>query len=181
MRYQAFDPHAEVRGAVLLSLIDCVQKEEIAPFLEKHGLPAIDPEKWYPMQNWLDVLGDIRGASSENAQFDFVCIGMKVSERVKRPPGFERLPYEEVVMNHNQIYQAQHRGGEVGGYSVEKAGDRHITLTVKTPYPDDFIYGVMCGEAQRFLPPGTRPTVSFDEQVPRRDQGGDVTIIHVRW
>lgn len=181
MRYQAFDPQAEVRGAIILSLIDCVQEEEIAPFLQKHGLLSIDPEGWYPMQSWLDLLSDIRSASAENALFDFVCIGMKVSERVKLPPGFERLSYEELVMNRNQIYQAQHRGGDIGGYSVEKAEDNHIAIAAKTPYPDDLIYGVMCGEAQRFLPPGARPAVTFDEQLPRRDQGGEVTVIHVRW
>ncbi len=181
MRYKAFDPQAEVRGAIILSVIDCMQQEEIAPFLKKHGLQSIDPEGWYPMQNWLDLLGDIRSASSENALFDFVCIGMKVSERIKLPPGLKQLPYEKLVMNRNQIYQAQHRSGDVGEYSVEQAEDKHVTITAKTPYPDDLIYGVMCGEAQRFLPPGTRPAVTFDEQIPRRDQGGEVTIIHVRW
>lgn len=65
--------------------------------------------------------------------------------------------------------------------SVEKTGDKHITLTVKTPYPDNFIYGVRCGEAQRFLTSGTRPTVTFDEQIQRRGQGGEATIVHVRW
>jgi hypothetical protein len=181
MRYLAFDPQGEVRGAVMLRLIDCVRREEIAPFLQKHGLFAIEPEAWYPLQAWLDLLGDIRSASSENALFDFVCIGMKISERVKLPAGFEQLPYEELVLSHDKIYQAQHRGGNVGSYSVEQAGDKHITLAVKTPYPDDLVYGVMCGEAQRFLPPGTRPAITFDERVPRRDQGGEVTVIHVRW
>jgi hypothetical protein len=46
--------------------------------------------------------------------------------------------------------------------------------------PDDLEYGILYGFAKRFLA-GTQFTVWYDEDLPRMDQGGDQTVIHVKW
>jgi hypothetical protein len=60
-KYQAFDPDSEVIGQSMLSLIQCINQEDIQPYLEKRNLTHIQPDKWYPVQDGLDVLNDISG------------------------------------------------------------------------------------------------------------------------
>jgi hypothetical protein len=34
---------------------------------------------------------------------------------------------------------------------------------------------------RRLAPPGTQFTIYYDDDILRRDLGGDVTVIHVEW
>jgi len=180
MEYISFDPDAEVAGYSMRSLILCLNQEHIQPVLEKLGLTEIDPDEWYPLQTWLDVFNEMQ-AGSISTMFDFVSIGMKVIELAKIPPDVANEDYEAIVLRHNDTYHNQHRGGDIGEYRVEKVDEGHIRVAVRTPYPEDFAYGVLYGQARRFLPEDTRFVVSFDENLPRRSQGGEETIIHIEW
>jgi hypothetical protein len=178
-KFQVFSPDTEVRGQTMLAFIQYINHEEIKPFLQSHDLDHIVPDQWYPLQQFLDVLNDI--SQYPGALFDFVSIGMKIIEVVEVPPDFAKLPYEQVALQHNTIYQRQHRGTDPGEYRVERVGDNHLKVTARVPYPDDFVYGAIYGEARRFLPKGTHVTVAYDKSCARRAQGGSETILHVTW
>ncbi len=60
-------------------------------------------------------------------------------------------------------------------------GDNQLTCRVTGPYPDDLVYGVVFGFARRLLPPDVYFTVYYDAALPRRDEGGIETVIHVEW
>ena len=81
------------------------------------------------------------------------------------------------MMEHS--YHMQHRKGDIGNVVTEKIDEGHFKLTDTGIYPDNLQYGVCYGFVRRFRPPGQSFRVKFDEDIPRRDEGGEVTIIHV--
>jgi len=178
-KYQSFDPKAEVIGQSMLGFIQCLRKEEITPYLKKHSLTDIKPGEWYSQQTWLDVLSDLSEEKAGGAMFDFVAIGMKVSELSNFPPEFSLMPFEDTMSHIDQAYQSFHRG-DAGDTFVEIVGTNHLTHNLRVPYPDDFMYGSVYGLARRYLA-GKHFTVYYDQDKPRREHGGDYTIIHVTW
>ncbi len=177
--FESFDLNAEVIGQNMSAFVECINKDHILPFLEKHGLSQIDPQTWYPLQDWLNVLNDMLDAGG--AMFDFVSVGMKIADTAVYPPEVEGLPFADFVMMIPQVYQMQHRHGDVGEEQARQLGDQHLQLYMRTPYPDDLAYGVVWGMARRFLPPGTHFVIAYDEAEPRCDQGGDHTILDIQW
>lgn len=177
--YQSFDPNTEVIGQNLLAFVQNMQSSEIMPVLEEHGLTNIDPNTWYPLQQWLDVLTALSDRSG--AMFNFVAIGAAIAQTAFLPPEVERLTFEQVMFGINDYYQMQHRNGDAGSITVEKAGDKHLVLSVEVPYPDDLEYGTAYGFARRFLPPRSDFTVKYDGQTSKREDGGAATLIHITW
>jgi len=181
-RYVTFDPKAEVNGYSMLGFIQCLRKEEIRPYLMKHGLAEIDPAGWYPVQAWLDVMSDLAEDRPKQALFDFVAAGMKVAETTRFPSEFNSLPLPKIFEIGNENYRAvQHRGGDAGEIILEIVRSTHLIQKLRTPYPDDVWYGLFHGICRRFLPPGIRFALHYDEDTLRRDQGGEWTLIHITW
>jgi hypothetical protein len=179
MRHLTCDPSVEVLGVNVLGIADNMRADEISPFLEKHGLLNVQPMEWYPCQQWLNAMNDL--AEHTNLMSNLVAIGLKVAENVVLPPDLANASLTQMLELWNDIYQMQHRGGDIGQVITEKIGDKHYKTTHVHLYPDDLTYGVGYGFARRFLPTGTQFTVSYDEVVPRMDQGGTETIIYVKW
>lgn len=177
--YISFDPNVEVVGHNLLSFIQNANADNIEPVLKKYGLAVIDPEKWYSLQQWLDVLGDLAGQSG--GMFDLVAIGAAISQTAVMPPEVETMAFEQFLYLVNDVYQMQHRNGNAGEVKVEKVADKHMKIVVRVPYPDDLEYGTTYGFAHRFLPKGTTILVEYDSTLPRREGGGESTTIHVTW
>jgi len=178
MKYTC-DPNAEIIGQNLMSTVVHINKENVQPILEKHGLVNIDPEKWYPLQTWMDVLNDIEETGSSMS--DFVSLGLAIAETAVLPPEIENASFEEFCAGMDYAYQMNHRGGDVGHYVAEKIADGHMKVTVTAPYPDDQAYGVLYGFARRFLPTSTDFVVEYDENIPRKEMGGTETIVHITW
>ncbi len=178
-QYVSFDPKAEIIGQNVLGFIECTNKEHILPYLEQHGLSHIDPDTWYPLQNWIDVLNDL--AHDGGAMFDFVSIGLKIAETAVYPPEVDEMPFADFVMMIPEVYRMQHRNGDIGEERAELLGDQHLRLIMRTPYPDDLAYGVVWGMARRFLPKSTQFLIAYDDAEPRRDLGGEYTVLDISW
>ncbi len=178
-RYASFDSNVEVIGHNMLSFVQNVNASNVLPLLKKHGLAEIDPAEWYPLQRWLDVLSDL--SSQAGSMFDLVAIGAAISKTAVMPPEVEKMPFEQFLYLVDQVYQMQHRGGNAGQVEIEKVADRHMKLKVRVPYPDDLEYGTTYGFAHRFLPKDADVIVEYDPDLPRREEGGDYTVIHVMW
>jgi hypothetical protein len=180
MRHLTCDPKVEVRGEVLLSLLENMNAKDIAPYIEEHGLVDIRAGGWYPIQDFHNLLNDL--AAHANQSPNFVAIGMSIAETAHMPPELGEPSFVEMIEHWDEHYQDNHRNGDIGYKTTEKLGDRHYQLTLHGGlYPDDFEYGVLYGFAKRFLPPGTYFTVRYDESVQRLDQGGEKTVLHVKW
>jgi hypothetical protein len=111
-KYQAFDPNSEAIGSSLLGFIQCIRSKDIGPYLEKHGLTNIDPNGWYPVQTWLDVLSDLAEERPGQVMFDFVSVGMAVAAVIPLPEEYyASLPFEEALLaSGGSGYKRNHRG-----------------------------------------------------------------------
>lgn len=179
MRHLTCDPNAMAIGQTMLAYLDNLAGENIKPILEKHNLTTIKPDEWYPLQPFLDVLNDLSNQSDMSS--NYVAIGMATVENMIIPPEVESLTLAQVLEGWDDLYQIQHRGGDVGKVIVEKVTDTHYQTHLQHVYPDDMTYGVAYGLARRWLPKGTPFTVKYDETVKRRDLGGEDTILHIIW
>ncbi len=175
--FTAFHPDHMMYGQNILAHERAIGSDRIHPLLEKHGLAQIDPQAWYPVQKWLDVLSDM--ADEGGAMFDFVSVGMKMVDNAIFPPELEKLPLLEVLKMVDKVYPMNNKGTDVGYVRCEVVNDKHVKMYVRVPAPDDEWYGIIYGYVRRFAPKGAHFTVHYDRDIPRRDQGGDVTIIHV--
>lgn len=179
MRHLFCDPKIEIVGSSVIAIAKNAQADEIAPFLEKYDLATIDPNQWYPAQQLLNLMNDLTAATGTTG--NFVAIGLAIAKLVPFPPEprFESL--ESVLMMWNDIYQNDHRGGDIGIIKTDKLSDTHFMCTLQHIYPDDLMYGVAFGFADRLLPNGTEYKVWYDNATLRLDLGGDQTIIHIEW
>lgn len=179
MRHLTCDPNVEIIGAAMLSIMDNLNVSEIYPFLEKHGLVEIDPSQWYATHLWLNVMNDL--AEHTNLMTNLVAIGLRIAENVVLPPELANATLPQMLEVWDNVYQMQHRGGDIGQVKTEKINDTTYKTTHVHLYPDDLTYGVGYGWAKRFLPTGTSFKVWYDESIPRMDEGGEETIIHISW
>lgn len=178
MRELTCPPGTEISGDGILSLVENVSKDEIQPLLEAHELGELDREAWYPAQLYLDVLGDIR----DEFYMNMVAVGMAVGENTHLPPEMEQMTLGGILELWDAHYQMHHRNGDIGHAATQKISDTHYTITIhKGLYPDDLEYGVAYGFAKRFLPDDEYFLVEYDPDVTRMDDGGDETVIHVKW
>ncbi len=178
-RYEALGPDAEVLGGAIHGFISATNKENIWPHLEKLKMTDIDPSAWYPKQLYLDLWNSI-AESNESHMFDFVSIGMTIAE-LAWPKEFDGQPFESILMKWGDAFATVNRGTDCGYIRTEKVADKHFKIIHHTPDPDDLNYGVVYGTCRRFLPEGVAFTVYYDEDQPRRDEGGEQTIIHIEW
>lgn len=179
-RYTSLSPDNELLGHVILRFLDCTDMAGMKPYLEAHGLSDVQPDHWYPEQSWLDVLNDVSQLKGR-APLDFRCIGAELVHLV--PEASQSKSFVDIMRwwgNDDSIYRA-YRGSDIGDRKVEIVDDHHIKIIMRSASPDDVNYGFVYGVCQRFLPPGTPFMVTYDEDVARRDQGGDHTVIHVVW
>ena len=163
----------------MFPFIKSINVQNFQPILEKHGLANIEPDAWYHIDDCLALLQDI--SEDGNAMADFVSIGMKIAETAVFPPEFSQLSYKQIMQTWNDAYHFNNKGSDTGDILYEEVSDKHIKMIHRTPFPDDYLYGGMYGAARRFLPPGSRMTVYYDETETRRDLGGDLTIVHIEW
>lgn len=180
MKYQTFGPDSEVYGAAMLAFVISINYTNFHTILEKYDVVHIEPEKWYPQQLWLDIFSDI--SSQPGASANLVSIGMKIVDTAPMPPEVQALPFKDIMLGFNQgSYLANNRGKDIGGIETQILSDQHILMIDKTPYPDDFVYGAYYAMARRFLPKGTKFTVKYEDDTPRREFGGEATRVHIMW
>jgi len=169
--FKAFDPKAEVIGRSMLSNLQNINKENFAPILQAHGLTEIDPQGWYSQQMWLDVLKEVVETSGEG-MFDFVAIGLSLATLAPFPPTVDTIPKAFEAMG--KVYAGNHRNGYVGEWVCESFDAHSVYERVKSPYPDDFLYGVTYGIGKRFVPRSGALIVT-------REAKGDVCYFTIKW
>ncbi|MBZ0304545.1 MAG: hypothetical protein K8I82_00625 [Anaerolineae bacterium] len=173
------DPGTEVFGASIQGFIRSMTAHNYLWMVSKHGYDNLDPNKWYPLQNFLDFMNDI--IKLPNLTMNMVTLGMDVAKFTDVPPEMEVITFEQMVEGWNAVYQGNFRNGYAGHKTAIKVADQHYKVVHEnTIMPDDLEYGILYGFAKRFLA-GTQFTVWYDEDLPRMDQGGDQTVIHVKW
>lgn len=173
--FVAGTPEAKVLGQTVIAFSENLMADEVKPLLPKHGLDNIDPEAWYPHQNWLNVLKDLE--QTDSASTTFVAFGKKVVETAAMPPEMKTIP--DVL---NALHAIHHMNlqniPEEEGYFIEKIADNHYHVHHNTPNPEEAIYGFIWGLAARFRAQGEDFVVKLLEDV-ETDKGR--SVYEVRW
>ena len=154
-RYRAFTPGMQVRGQVIQAATKCINSEHIEPYLRQNGLLG-------RQDDLQPILAD-RWYSLQ----DWLNVLTSL--------------LEEKLDLWSRTYQAQHRDGDAGEITVHRMGNKLIWVDARTPYPDDILYGAIYAIASHHFPASAGVTVRYDDAMPRRDKGGDVTRFQILW
>lgn len=179
VNFRLFHPDTEVVGQMVIDFEQAINSKNFLPILKEYGLDNVNADDWYSGQAWLDVLSAV--ANSKENFLSLVSIGMKQIDNVEFPPEFDDMIVEDVFRELNPVYQSYYRGTDVGEIKIEKVNDNHLKVILRVFEPDNIWYGNVYQLVKRFNKTGKSFTVSFDDQLTRRDKGGDQTIIHVKF
>lgn len=167
---------SQVSGQRMIPIVQCLHHDPIQSYLEKHGVAPEDVPQEESLSTWLSLFGDLISQQG-SALLDLVSLGQLAVEAdlslVKLLEGTRSAEPSGLALTHST--------GNGKNWTVDVLEDGHVRITTATPYPDDLLFGVFYGMARRFLPPDTPFTVRFDDVLPTRDQGGEVTILHILW
>jgi hypothetical protein len=178
-KYTSFDPNTELNGRTVSAFITNINHEDIASILSRHGLDAIDPNTWYPIQYVLNVLEDI--SEEANAMSNFVSIGVAATELALgvMPENLKTMSLDGFMQSYPQMYQSRLRGGDGGEVRIDKLDDLHYVIDTRFPFPDDVTYGVFFAYIRHYIGGKRHFALHYDDRTPRRDHGGERTIIHL--
>jgi hypothetical protein len=172
--FVAPSPEAETLGGAALSLTGNVRAEDIKLILQKHGLEAIEADKWYPMQLTLDIMKDIV-ESRENVLEDLVAVGIKTVETAPVAPEVNSIESALSFMNQTVKLISRHIPDDYG-VPIQIVDEGHILVTNNMPYPFQLVYGYVWGLVNRFK----SPDQIFSIRV-LPEEAGKPVVISVKW
>lgn len=169
-------PQAEVIGQTVLAFSQNLEADVIAPLLPKYGFDTIDPESWYPHQNWMNVLREL--SQMDGSTTAFVAFGKQVVQAAVMPPEIDSIP-KALDLLHTIHHLNLRNIPEDEGYAIRKLSERHYLVFHNTPNPDDAIFGFIWGLAARYKHPNEQFVV---RQVPNpATDETPGTVFEVKW
>ncbi len=175
--FKPFHPDHEILGMNMLDITSAINSENFLPIWEKYGLTQVEPEKWYPVQIILDTLSEV--AHSSGAMLDLVSIGLHATEVAYFPPEYLSKPLNQALPLLPHLYRMNHRGTNIGEVLQSQISENHYRYELCLPFPDDLWYGIIYGFVRNHVPKNHRFSISYAPDIPRRDHGGEVTIIDI--
>jgi hypothetical protein len=180
--YTAFDRDVEINGQTVLAVVeeamgkfsDAYRDRALAALAEE-GIDDPSPEEWYPQQAWLNAFETI---AEELQPHVLDRVGEQIPEVADWPNEFDAVP--EALRSIDEAYRRNHRGGEIGEYRFESAGDRAGEITCHNPYPCPFDRGLVRGVAKRYASVDAFVFVEETGSTCRRD-GDDACTYTVHW
>lgn len=180
MSQMVYGMNTEVQGRAIRSVVEGVATfsevfETMAlDILENNGISDPQPGEWYSMQGYLAAFEEIEDSVGPNTVEQ---IGRAIPEVVEWPPGVETVP--EGLEQLDDVYQMNHRGGEIGHYEFEQTGPKSGTMTCENPYPCALDQGLVTGTVRKFA--DTATLVRVQEADGCRDEGSDTCVYSVQW
>jgi predicted hydrocarbon binding protein len=168
-QYEPFDDGVEARGQTILSVVDAFPSAlqgRAEAILAEHGIEDIDPDMWYPQENYLGSLEEIDDSMGTNTLNQ---IGKTIPKNAEWPPSVDTA--FDAVESIDEAYQMNHRGGEIGYYSADKTDDKTIEVTCSNPYPCAFDRGLLEGVLKEFA--DTRTAITEVGESCRSDGAGE--------
>ncbi len=177
-QYKTFDPGVEVRGDVVLSLVNVMGafKALALAILKGNGIDSPQPDRWYSQQAWLDSFKTISQEIGPNTLYQ---IGRQIPQDAVFPPEIDNL--QKVFSRLDDAYRESHRGGEVGHYHYASLSASIGRLESQTPYPCDFDRGLIHALAEKFEPAGRFVEVRHEDNAPCKKLGADSCVYIISW
>lgn len=163
---------AQSLGEPLISTLNALG-DSVKPIMKKHGLTDIQPDGYYPMQSYLNVLKEVL-ESDANASSQLVAIGRTAMLEATMPPEIDTL--EKALGTLEPVYRIHHKVNQPG-WDVVPQNDGSIHLIDYTPMPPDLSYGVAYGLVERYAN-GQRFSVRYKDLKERNNPDAEsVTFI----
>lgn len=177
-QFRAYAQGVEVNGETVLAIVDGMGsfKDMAVKVLTDCGIPNPKPGQWYPQQAWLDAFKKIADTIGSNTLYS---IGKKIPENAKFPPQINSI--DKALSAIDVAYHMNHRGGEIGSYTCQKAGERAIKMVCPNPYPCDFDRGIIEAMALKFKPEKSVLIVRHDDSAACRKKGANSCTYNVTW
>ena len=183
-QFKSFAPGVRVSGRMVLAFTECVSYRDISPylsrhgFLGRHGLQSLDPDKWYYLQDWLNVMSEMVEREDESSALcDFMGIGRGMAVTLGLLEKVAYYPLFETIHTIAYLFTELHQGGDAGKITAKRISHDYIQVVSGIPYPDDLLFGLLTEIAERY--DARRYPVQFNTDTPRRDEGGEVTIYDI--
>ena len=184
MKNQSCTAEVEVSGEVVSAFMAAFPQgtEPLGlAVLEGHGIRAPAPEKWYPLQSFLDAVKELELRISPEM---LRRVGEQIAKRAKLPADGKHL--EDVLPAVDKAFQRNYRGGEIGHYEFRNegfsAGLHSIKVICENPYPCVLDQGAIEGLTKRFKPRGCLDVVvRHEDSQPCRRHGDDSCTYSVSW
>jgi hypothetical protein len=180
-QFVPFQEGVEVNGQTVLAVANALEAGRATrlKILSKHGLSDIQLKEWYSQRSWLDAFKEISETFGVHTLF---AIGEAIPENAIFPPEIDNL--EKALALIDYAYHLNHRGGEIGHYTLTHFDAvKHTAIMVcNNPYPSEFDRGIINTMVKKFLPP---TSLIFDVQrdvtKETRLQGADSCTYKITW
>jgi hypothetical protein len=150
-RFTDFDHSTKMLGALLVGWRGTIYEKEINQLLAKHDLTDIDPSGWYPVAKVLEFLTEIE---EHYNVYDLIGIGKHIGTNFEIPEPYRDM--EAYLMATDTFYQMPYQGKAPGSITPQKIADRHIRLTLHTPWPANYWYGTFYGLTHQLAGPNDK-------------------------
>lgn len=180
-QFVPFQSGVEVSGEAVLALVNALEagKTTRLKILSKYGIDNPHPNEWYSQQAWLDAFKEISETFGVHTLF---AIGEAIPANAIFPPEINDLKKSLIAID--IAYHLNHRGGEIGHYTLTQFADdkRTAVMVCNNPYPSEFDRGIITTMTRRFAP---RSSVIYDVQLDSSKEtrltGGDSCTYVVTW
>jgi hypothetical protein len=180
--YEAFDRDVAVNGRTVLTVVETAMgrfseayRDRAIEALAEEGITDPAPDEWYPQQAWLNAFETI---AEELQPHVLDRLGEQLPRVAEWPDDHGSVPGG--LRSIDDAYRRNHRGGEIGHYRFERAGERSGEMTCRTPYPCRFDRGLLRGVAQHYAPVDAFVFLEETGSACRRD-GDDECTYTVYW
>ena len=158
VRKDGVDPYPEVTlyGEIFLSIIQSMNyydfQSAVDEWLTESEIRVIDPDAWYPRQEWLNLLIKLEGQPS--SMQNQVSIGMKVIDNAVLPEDLKIENVQDAISVLIAVYTQNQQNLPEGdtGYEVKKIDEKTYEIWDTNPYLLFVNYGYIYGILKRFLP-----------------------------
>ncbi len=141
----------EVDGRAVSSIVQGVgsfsgaYEQRALTILEENGIPEPQPGDWYSMEAYLAAFDELMRTVGPKT---VTKIGKKIPEVVEWPPEVDSVAGGLSALD--DVYQMNHRGGDIGYYEFKKTGEAEGEIVCVNPYPPELDEGLISGVTKKF-------------------------------
>jgi hypothetical protein len=180
-QFVPFQEGVEVSGESVLAFANALEggRATRIKILNKHGLSNLQSKAWYSHKGCLNAFKEVSEIFGANTLF---AIGEAIPENAIFPPEIDSL--EKALASIDVAYHLNHRGGEIGHYTLVHFDEhKHMaTMVCTNPYPSEFDRGIINTMVRKFIPP---TSIFYDVQLDltkeTRLQGADSCTYVITW
>ncbi|MBP9890820.1 MAG: hypothetical protein KBG84_02855 [Planctomycetes bacterium] len=145
--FEASSSAVEVDGRTVRSVISGMMLRSVGlELLRREGLDPVKPERWYPMQSWLNVFRTISERLGADTLYS---VGYRIPQAAEFPAHMMK-DVATALQSIDIAYHNAHRNGEIGCYEYSQLGEGVYQVRCNNPYPCDFDLGIIDSLVDRF-------------------------------